>query len=258
MRNFRQNIFNTESIVVRINNFGESDRLINIITPKNGLIRGIAKGAKKPKSRIGGHLDLLKFIKLSVKINKNLATFNQTETLNSFNGFRNNLSRMSRGIYMGEIAEKLSVEGAENIGLFDLLVKSLHFLEKTNNFELITRWYELNSLKVSGFSPELNMCVETGKEIQPGNHLFSTDKGGIVDINAKPSDGTSLIPASMNTIKLLRHLNKFEWKDPYKVLVDNQTLYNSKRILREYIHFIIGNPIKSEYFMDEIFHKEKI
>ena len=50
MRNFRQNIFNTEAIVVRINNFGESDRLINIITPKNGLIRGIAKGAKKPKS----------------------------------------------------------------------------------------------------------------------------------------------------------------------------------------------------------------
>ena len=67
MKHFRPELQTTEAVVVRTNNFGESDRLINIVTPHHGLIRGIVKGAKKPRSRIGGPLDLLKFVKLSVK-----------------------------------------------------------------------------------------------------------------------------------------------------------------------------------------------
>ena len=257
MKIFRQNIFNTEALVVRISNFGESDRLINLITPKNGLVRGIAKGAKKQNSRIGGHIDLLKFIKLSVKTNKSLCTFNQAETLNSFNGFKNNLSKMSRGIYMGEIAEKFSVEWGENKNLFNLLVQSLSLLEKTTDYELITRWYEIQLLRISGFAPELNICVESGKKIDPGNHLFSSDKGGIVDISSKPSDGNPLIPAPINTIKLLKFISNNQWNNVCKVKVDNKTLDNTKRILKDYIRYTLGNSPKSEYFMDEIIQKEK-
>ena len=42
-----------------------------------------------------------------------------------------------------------------------------------------------------------------------------------------------------------------------KVKVDNKTLDSTKRILKDYIRYTIGNSPKSEYFMDEIIQKEK-
>lgn len=256
MKHFRPELQTTEAVVVRTNNFGESDRLINIVTPHHGLIRGIVKGAKKPRSRIGGPLDLLKFVKLSVRINTNLSIFTQAETLNGFPGFRNNVSRMARGSYIGEIAEKFSMEGNPNPSLFKLLVESLSILEDTVKLEMLTRWYEVKLLQVTGFAPELDNCVETGKTINPGNHLFSTDKGGLVSMGAKPFGGQPLLPASINTIKLLKNLKRSNWLDICNVKVDDNTLRSAARILRQYLHYTLGSSAKSESFMDDIRYRE--
>jgi len=256
MKHFRPELQTTEAVVVRTNNFSESDRLINIITPNHGLIRGIVKGAKKPRSRIGGPLDLLKFVKLSVRINTTLSIFTQAETLNGFPSFRNNVSRMATGSYIGEIAEKFSVEGNPNPSLFNLLVKSLTILEDTEKLEMLTRWYEIKLLQATGFVPELDSCVETGKTISPGNHLFSVDKGGLVSMEAKPFGGQPLLPASINTIKLLKNLKRSNWLDICNVKVDSNTLRNASRILREYLHYTLGSPAKSESFMDAIRYRE--
>ena len=59
------------------------------------------------------------------------------------------------------------------------------------------------------------------------------------------------------SIKLLKFISNNHWDTVYKVKVGNKTLDSTKRILKDYIRYTIGNSPKSEYFMDEIIQKEK-
>lgn len=51
--------FNTKAIVLRRTNYGEADRILSILTPERGKVSAIAKGVRKPKSKLAGGLELL-------------------------------------------------------------------------------------------------------------------------------------------------------------------------------------------------------
>ena len=55
----RKKFIQTEAIVLKSFDFGDADRIFTILTSNNGIIRVVAKGVRKPKSRMGGHLDIL-------------------------------------------------------------------------------------------------------------------------------------------------------------------------------------------------------
>ena len=51
-------VFKTEAIMLRRTNYGEADRIISFITPDRGKLSAIAKGVRKPKSKLAGGLEL--------------------------------------------------------------------------------------------------------------------------------------------------------------------------------------------------------
>ena len=54
-----QNSFVTDAINLKAYNLSESDKIIVMYSKDKGLIRGVAKGVKKPKSKLGARMDLL-------------------------------------------------------------------------------------------------------------------------------------------------------------------------------------------------------
>jgi DNA repair protein RecO (recombination protein O) len=132
-------------VVVRTSNLGEADRIITLVTPVHGLVRGVAKAARKPGSKLGGHLDLLRHVSVSVRETRTLHGFSQVSTIEGFRGLREDLDRFSRASYISEMAEKFSVENGANQPLFRLLVDVLGSVEKTSNLELVVHFFEMNS-----------------------------------------------------------------------------------------------------------------
>ena len=57
MRN--QRVYRAEAVVLKAADFGEADRVLTLYTAHHGKISAIAKGARRPGSRLGGHVDLL-------------------------------------------------------------------------------------------------------------------------------------------------------------------------------------------------------
>lgn len=51
--------FKTQAIILRRTNYGEADRIISLLTPERGKLSAIAKGVRKPKSKLAGGLELL-------------------------------------------------------------------------------------------------------------------------------------------------------------------------------------------------------
>ena len=53
------NNFVTDAINLKAYNLSEADKIIVMYSKDKGLIRGVAKGVKKPKSKLGARMDLL-------------------------------------------------------------------------------------------------------------------------------------------------------------------------------------------------------
>ncbi|MGY8880461.1 MAG: DNA repair protein RecO [Dehalococcoidia bacterium] len=244
--------YTTDGVVVRTSNLGEADRIITLVTPIHGIVRGVAKAARKPGSKMGGHLDLLKHVSVSVRETRTLHGLSQVSTVNGFRGLRDDLDRFSRAAYISEMAERFSVESGANQPLFRLLIDVLSALEVSDNPEMAIHFYEMRLLQLSGFAPELSRCVESGVELEPANHLYSADRGGIVSSESRPVGETSLLPASLNTIKLLRFLSRTDVVQATAMKPREDENRQLSRILRAQIHHVLDRGLRSEAFMDEV------
>ena len=128
----------------------------------------------------------------------------------------------------------------------------LESLESTLNPEMVVHFFEMRLLQLSGFAPELSRCVETGVELEPANHLYSADRGGLVSNDARPVGESALLPASLNTIKVLRFLSRANIEQVDRMQVGEDENRQLSRILRAQIHHVLDRGLRSEAFMDEV------
>src|SRR5262249_3966999 len=87
-------------------NLGESDKILTIFTAERGLIRAVAKGARKPGTKVSGRADVLNVNSLLIATGKTLDIITQAETLETFPKLREDLSRLSFGLYYAELTQQ--------------------------------------------------------------------------------------------------------------------------------------------------------
>jgi DNA repair protein RecO (recombination protein O) len=85
--------YQTEAIIIKKVKLGEADRILTVYTPQLGKIRAIAKGVRRPKSKMAGHLELLTHSLVSLARGRNLDTITGCQTINSFLPLKTNLER---------------------------------------------------------------------------------------------------------------------------------------------------------------------
>ena len=224
MASLPRRFLNTEGIVVRTRNLGEADRIVILLTPDYGLISCVARGGRKPKSKIGGQTDLLRHIAVSLTASRSdLHIIGQVETMDAHLGLQTDLDRLTLASHMAEVSQHFSTEGAANPSLFAHLRDALSHTDATDapKLPLLRLWYDVQLLTVSGWEPELYYCVRTGIELTEGDHWWSAIEGGVVTqgytelvrqraaavtLQDDPSLTSPLIPAPVNAIKLLRYI----------------------------------------------------
>ena len=128
-----QNNFVTDAINLKSYNLSESDKIIVMYSKDKGLIRGVAKGVKKPKSKLGARMDLLVANTLMLHKGKNLDTICQAEVLNTFNKTRQDIDKIFYSMYVTEVVNNFGLEedpSSEHI--YNLLYKTLNAISTSN------------------------------------------------------------------------------------------------------------------------------
>src|ERR1700691_5657610 len=76
----------SEAIVLRTFPLGEGDRLVSFLDRQVGRVRGVARGARLPKSRFGSTLEMLAYIRIWYfeRETRDLVRINQCELIESF------------------------------------------------------------------------------------------------------------------------------------------------------------------------------
>lgn len=244
----RRRYFNAEGIVVRARDLGEADRIVILLTPNHGLVSCVARGARRTTSRTGGHVDLLRHITAHISEGRSdLHVISQVETVNAYLRLRNDLDRLTLASHFAEICERFSLQNAANPRLFALLRDSLSYAENTpkSTLSLLRLWHETTLLAAVGLQPQLNRCVRTNTEVPPGDHWFSPSEGGLIkrphqsDTTTSPDpiafnhpETTPIIPAPLNSIKLLRHITRSpNWRRLANLRVDARDVDAGLRVI---------------------------
>src|SRR5262245_36415544 len=143
----RIRIYPTEGIALKRMDFGEADRLVTVLTPHYGKIRLLAKGVRRPTSRMAGHLELFAHVHLMVARGRELDIATQASTIEPFREVRESLIAASYAYHLGELIDSFLEDRDEHADVFDLLRHALAALgEEVVPPELVARHFELHLL----------------------------------------------------------------------------------------------------------------
>ncbi|NCG34965.1 MAG: DNA repair protein RecO [Dehalococcoidales bacterium] len=238
-------------MVLKVYDFGEADRIFTLLSPLNGIIRVVAKGIRKPKSRMGGHIDVMSKVNAYISLGENLSNLSQVEIIDNYSLLKKDLSVISIGFYLLELCEKFSVENDPNNDIYEHLSLTLDLLLSSSNKNILIRWFEINLLIISGFLPELYTCLISGEKLSEGDHLFSSINGGLVDKKFATSTDNYIL-MDKNSIKSLRFLSNNSWSDVEKIKIPNNSLEKLRIVMRKYIQAITNSQINSEKFLSKV------
>src|SRR5438132_3349332 len=150
-----QRVYRADAVVLKASDFGEADKALTLFTLQHGKIRAIAKGARRPGSRLGGHVDLLTHVGLQLARGRNFEVVTQAETVEPFLALRDDLWRASLGYQLAELVDKLTEEAHEDRPLFESLLEALRRVDVDPEPELAVRLFEATVLDRLGYRPPL-------------------------------------------------------------------------------------------------------
>ncbi|MGD1908483.1 MAG: DNA repair protein RecO [Leptolyngbyaceae cyanobacterium] len=169
---------------------GESDRLLTILTIEHGLIRAIAPGARKHKSRLGGRSGQFVINNLLVVQGKKLDKVIQAETVQSFPKLAGDLTRLTASQYLAELVLSQALSGQPQETLFTLFVEHLTRLEQAPAGGVLASLCQgiFHLLALAGVAPEVRQCCVSQEAIAPDltGHWqvgFSAAAGGVVKVD---------------------------------------------------------------------------
>ncbi len=239
----------TEAIVLRHFPIGEADRVVTLYTPYAGKLRAVARGARRVKSRLAGHIEPLTRTRVFVTRGRSLDHISQAETVNGNVALRADLWRTTCGLYLAELVDRFGMEELENVALYRLLRDCLEALADAPDTALVLRYFELRMLRLVGFLPELRHCVECGAQLAPETNYFSPAAGGVLCPSCREKS-TVVRPISVNALKVLRLFATSDLAAASGVRLTDDLAVELDNTMRQYIRYILERDLKSPEFLD--------
>ena len=200
----------TDALVVGSMRYGEADRILTLYTRDRGRVSAIAKGVRRPKSKIGGRLEPFSLVRMVLHQGRTLYTVTGAETVRTFQGAREELYRIEEGSRLLETIRRLFPEEERNTAAFNLLVRGVARLAAAADRPTAARVVLATRVKLLltlGYLPELDSCVQCGAdEVLCG---FDPSLGGMLcrDCFAEGAhDCFTMSPAGLTALRDLLEL----------------------------------------------------
>jgi DNA repair protein RecO (recombination protein O) len=254
----RARLYKTEGIVLRSMELGEADRVLTVLTPRLGKLRVIAKGIRRPRSRLGGGLEPFSDVHLVLAVGRTFDVVTQAALEDPHLGLRNDLHSTAAAWYLVELADRFCEGTADSHGAFILLAQGLSALDAGPldvSREVVARWFELHLLDAMGFRPELTTCLECGAEIEPEGNAFSPVAGGVVGPEcAHASLGAR--PISSEGLKVVRHLQRSSLTAILRLQLPSAVQREVERLLHATVSAVLERELRTRDFLAEVAARE--
>ena len=180
----------TRAVVIGRRAFGESDRLVDFYTREYGKVRGIARAARRPRSRFGSALELFTLGEMVFfdSGRSELVQVDHFDIVRPFVRVRENLERLGQGAWAVEMVARLSADRDPHPALFALLVRALTALEMTRRPARVSVCFGLRAVDLLGHRPRIDRCVACGRPAEEGARDLAVAVGVVIERPGRQSD----------------------------------------------------------------------
>jgi len=207
----------TVVLVIKKQNLGEVDRIITVLSPDLGKRRLVARGIRKPLSKLAGHLDTMMLTRVMLTEEDELAKIANADLEEPFKNLRANLALTQRAWAIVGLAERVALEGVSQRGLFSLVTNSLRQLDAGANWERVWLYYLANLSKSLGLGDSYRHCPKCAATLESGG-VLSEESGQVVCLSCAPKGKHALRPSALKLINVARQspfsaFQKIRWQD---------------------------------------------
>jgi DNA repair protein RecO (recombination protein O) len=161
-------IIETEGLVLKSYGLAEADKIVIFLTQEYGLIRGVAKGAKRLKSRFGGSLEPFSIVRLTYfqKEERELVSIKQCEIVKSFFEQASNPNFFQKFAYITELLNDFAPPSDPNERLYRMARVCLETTDRQpEHLDQMVLYFELWLLKLGGYLPSWDKCDVCKREL---------------------------------------------------------------------------------------------
>lgn len=158
----------TEALVLRTYNLAEADKIVVCLTRNAGLIRGVARGSRRIKTRFGAALEPFTLLHLTYyqKENQELVSLRNADIIKSHFSLFREPQVLPALAYMGDLLLEFSPPHQTNDKLFRMVTACLEAIAQTPQYlQSILRYFEIWILRLEGFLPDLRSCAECQRQL---------------------------------------------------------------------------------------------
>ena len=235
-----------EGIIASETNYGESSKIINVITKDKGLIGLMAKGCKNIKSPLRSVTSKLTYGKFIIYYKEGkLSTLKEVSIINSFKNLKKDIAGISYAAYLLELSEGV-LKQSKNKKIFDLLINSLVKIDEGYDPLVIMNILELKYLDFLGVMPVLDECAMCGSK--HAIVTLSSYRGGYVCENCYTNEKK----VSDKTIKLIRMFYYVDISKITKLDISSSSKNEINIFLDDYYSRYTGLYLKSKKFIQNL------
>lgn len=252
-------LYNTEAYVIRSIPYGETHAIVTLLTP-SGTIAAMARGAKKPQSRLAGGVQLGVKALYTVYQGRGMGNIQQLEVLDSYRQLREQLDLAAYAAYFCELVTSVSEErpnGSEIVyRWFDQALSRLR--DGRESASTVARIWEAKVLRLLGASPKWDECIRCGAQLTGNNTLYTVRDGGFICERCFTQEGgerhdmRGVLSVPPSVPKVLEQFRVVPFERIGQVNLGASTLEGIRSVLRYQLADYGGLSLKSREFVDSI------
>lgn len=245
-------MYKTQAIVLSRFELGEADRVLTLLTPHDGKLKAIAKGVRRPGSRIGGAVEPFAELHLVLVRARTFDVITQASVGEAWLNLRDRLESAATAWYIGELAERAVEERAGAYPVYALLRRAFQLLDDGMAPGRVARWYEFGLSDALGMRPEVDRCTECDRALDEHEAFrWVPALGGVLCERhaAPPTERTTL---SLAALKVLKAYRRFDIEAIAALRIPAAVELEAENALRRFIRHVLERDPRSLAFLDEV------
>ncbi|MBM4762327.1 DNA repair protein RecO [Bacillus sp. B15-48] len=238
-----------EGIVIRNTDYAESNKIVTLYTREWGKVGVMARGAKKPNSRLTAVTQPFTYGIFLIQRGRGLGTLQQGDIISSMRSIREDIFLTAYASYVIDLTDKGTEEKRPNPFLFELLHQTLQYMNDGYDLEILVNIYEMKMLNVLGLYPVLNQCVNCGHT--DGTFSFSIREGGILCHRCLKIDPYH-IKVSQSVVRLLKLFYFLDLSRLGNISVKPETKAQLSQVITAYYEEYSGLHLKTKKFLSQL------
>jgi DNA repair protein RecO (recombination protein O) len=241
--------------VLRSVDYGESDRVVTLLSRERGKVSAFARGARASRRRFGGALEPFTLVTAEVRerAGSDLLGLESVSVVRAHGAIRGDLARIACAGYATELARELVRDHEPHEELFALLLEYLGVLDAAPARPIALRAFELGALAAAGLAPRLDVCAPCGGALERERRVpFDPGHGGALCPACVTRAAPGGITVSAGGLDVLVTLAAGGLPAAERLTVSPDSARDARDALTRFIEHHLGRRLAARRFLDEI------